>query len=167
MKRLIYIAFLSFFPVFGISQNKDLETKEKISLVLNLLNEYASKADFQKYFDLFAKESTFIGTDATEIWNKKEFMSFAKPFFDKGKGWNFKSLKRNITLNDSKTIAWFDELLETQMKICRGSGILEKIDGEWKIRQYVLSMTVPNDVASDVIRAKKEIEEKYILEFKK
>lgn len=167
MKRLIYIAFLSFFPVFGISQNKDLETKEKISLVLNLLNEYASKADFQKYFDLFAKESTFIGTDATEIWNKKEFMSFAKPFFDKSKGWNFKSLKRNITLNDSKTIAWFDELLETQMKICRGSGVLEKIDGEWKIRQYVLSMTVPNDVASDVIRAKKEIEEKYILELKK
>lgn len=167
MKRLIYIAFLSFFPVFGISQNKDLETKEKISLVLNLLNEYASKADFQKYFDLFAKESTFIGTDATEIWNKKEFMSFAKPFFDKGKGWNFKSLKRNITLNDSKTIAWFDELLETQMKICRGSGVLEKIDGEWKIRQYVLSMTVPNDVANDVIRAKKEIEEKYILELKK
>jgi hypothetical protein len=32
-------------------------------------------------------------------------------------------------------------LLNTQMKICRGSGVLVKIDGEWKIKHYVLSMT--------------------------
>jgi hypothetical protein len=30
------------------------------------------------------------------------------------------------------------------MKICRGSGVLVKIDGKWKIKHYVLSMTIPN-----------------------
>jgi hypothetical protein len=29
--------------------------------------------------------------------------------------------------------AWFDELLDTQMKICRGSGILVKENKQWKI----------------------------------
>jgi hypothetical protein len=31
----------------------------------------------------------------------------------------------------------------TQMKICRGSGVVEKINGIWKVKQYVLSVTVP------------------------
>jgi hypothetical protein len=29
----------------------------------------------------------FIGTDATENWNKMQFQAFAKPFFDRGKAW--------------------------------------------------------------------------------
>jgi hypothetical protein len=35
--------------------------------------------------------------------------------------------------------------LSTQMKICRGSGVLVKIGNDWKIKHYVLSMTVPNE----------------------
>jgi hypothetical protein len=31
----------------------------------------------------------FIGTDATENWNKMQFQAFAKPFFDRGKAWSF------------------------------------------------------------------------------
>jgi hypothetical protein len=37
------------------------------------------------------------------------------------------------------------------MKICRGSGVLEKVNGEWKIKHYVLSMTIPNDDINAVI----------------
>jgi hypothetical protein len=53
----------------------------------------------------------------------------------------FTALERHIYFFDKtgKT-AWFDELLNTQMKICRGSGVLvKKIGQEWKIKQYVLS----------------------------
>jgi hypothetical protein len=56
-------------------------------------------------------------------------------------------------LTKGKT-AWFDELLNTQMKICRGSGVLVKIGQEWKIKQYVLSMTIPNDNSNKVIELK-------------
>ena len=49
--------------------------------------------------------------------------------------------------------------LDTQMKICRGSGVLEKIGGKWKIRQYVLSMTVPNEVVNEVVKVKTPIED--------
>ncbi|WP_332031285.1 nuclear transport factor 2 family protein, partial [Kaistella sp.] len=93
--------------------------------------------------------------------------AWAKPFFDKGKAWNFTSLKRSITFSKDGTYAWFDEILGTQMKICRGSGVLEKIGGKWKIRQYVLSTTVPNDVIDEVVKIKTPIEDALISELKK
>lgn len=93
-------------------------------------------------------------------------MVWAKPFFDSGKAWNFTSLKRNITFSKDGTYAWFDELLDTQMKICRGSGVLEKIGGKWKIRQYVLSMTIPNDNVDEVTKIKASAEDAYINQLK-
>ncbi|WP_332021946.1 nuclear transport factor 2 family protein [Kaistella sp.] len=173
MKKLNFIAVLLLFFTFSVTlsaQNKGFYEnvqKKNISKVLDDLNTFAATADYKNYFDLYAEESTFIGTDATEIWNKKEFMAWAKPFFDKGKAWNFTSLKRSITFSKDGTYAWFDEILGTQMKICRGSGVLEKIGGKWKIRQYVLSTTVPNDVIDEVVKIKTPIEDALISELKK
>jgi hypothetical protein len=59
-------------------------------------------------------------------------------------------------------MAWFDELLNTQMKICRGSGVLVLIDGKWRIKHYVLSMTIPNDKTDEVIKIKAPIEDALI-----
>lgn len=173
MKKLNFIAVLLLFFTFSVTlsaQNKGFYEnvqKKNISKVLDDLNTFAATADYKNYFDLYAEESTFIGTDATEVWNKKEFMAWAKPFFDKGKAWNFTSLKRSITFSKDGTYAWFDEVLDTQMKICRGSGVLEKIGGKWKIRQYVLSTTVPNEVIDEVVKIKTPIEDALISELKK
>ena len=138
-----------------------------MSKVLDDLNAFAAVADFKNYFNLYAAESSFIGTDATEVWNKKEFMDYAKPHFDKGKAWNFTSLKRNISFSSDGKYAWFDELLDTQMKLCRGSGVLEKIGNQWKIKQYVLSMAIPNDVNKEIIKIKTPIEDAIISDLKK
>lgn len=171
MKKIISIVLLSFL-IFSIplsAQKKGFYEnvqKKNINKLLDDLNTLAANADFKNYFDLFADESTYIGTDATEVWDKKQFMDYAKPHFDKGQGWNFKSLKRNIYFSKDGTYAWFDEILDTQMKICRGSGVLEKIGGKWKIRQYVLSATVPNEVMSEVIKTKSPIEDALISELK-
>jgi hypothetical protein len=163
------IAFLLVFSNTLFSQKKGFYEnvqKKNISKVLDDLNLYASTADFNNYFNLYAEESTFIGTDASEEWNKKEFMDWSKPFFDKGKAWSFTSLKRNITFSADGKYAWFDELLDTQMKLCRGSGVLEKIENQWKIKQYVLSMTVPNQVSEEVTKIKTPLEDPLISEVK-
>ncbi len=141
--------------------------KKNVSKVLVDLNTFAAAADFKNYFNLFATESMFIGTDATEVWNKKEDKDYSKPHFDKGKAWNFTSLKRNISFSSDGKYAWFDELLDTQMKLCRGSGVLEKIGNQWKIKQYVLSQTIPNDVNDEVIKIKTPIEDAIISDLKK
>ena len=93
-------------------------------------------------------------------------MIWAKPYFDKKSTWNFKALKRNVYFSKDGKIAWFDELLDTQMKICRGSGVVEKINGQWKVKQYVLSMTIPNDVVNKVVEVKAPIEDALIQKLK-
>jgi hypothetical protein len=148
------------------SQSKFEKEKIEISKMLDGFNIAAAKADFNAYFNYYADESTFIGTDATEVWDKKEFMIWAKPHFDKKKTWNFTSLKRNIYFSKDGKLAWFDELLDTQMKICRGSGVVEKINGAWKVKQYVLSMTIPNDVSDKVVVEKTPIEDVLIEKLK-
>jgi len=161
------ILFLLGFSLLAAQSKTGFEKeKSEISSMLDTFNAAAAKADYDGYFNLFADESTFIGTDATEIWDKKAFMMWAKPYFDKKKTWNFKALKRNIYFSKNGKLAWFDELLDTQMKICRGSGVVEKINGSWKVKQYVLSMTVPNEVVDKVVTEKAPIEDALIQKLK-
>ena len=151
----------------GLKEKKTETSKTEINSFIDKWHKDAAATNFEAYFDAMADESVFIGTDATENWNKKEFMAFSKPFFDKGKAWNFTSLDRNVYFTGDGNIAWFDELLDTQMKICRGSGLLVKINDKWKIKHYVLSMTIPNDNSNEVISMKSAIEDKIIEEKRK
>ncbi len=135
---------------------------DTIGELLNNWHKAAAEARFDDYFEALDEQSVFIGTDATENWDKPAFMKFAKPYFDRGKAWNFTVLERHIYLSKDGKTAWFDELLNTQMKICRGSGILIKTKKGWKIKHYVLSMTVPNDNVDEVVKIKAPLEDKEI-----
>ena len=76
----------------------------------------------------------------------------------------------NATINyfdKSGNLAWFDELLDTQMKICRGSGVVIKEGNKWKIKQYILSATIPNPIMNEVIKLKAATEDSLIKELKK
>jgi len=162
-------AFYFFFCLFAIGCTGEKNTTKdlaQINTTLDKWHEAAGKADYANYFKYMADDGIFIGTDATEHWDKKSFMVWAKPFFDKGEAWNFKSLERHVYFSGSGDIAWFDELLDTQMKICRGSGVLAKQGENWKIEQYVLSMTMPNDLLDTIISLKSPIEDEIIKKLK-
>ncbi|MBY0244130.1 MAG: nuclear transport factor 2 family protein [Sphingobacteriaceae bacterium] len=159
MKNIFTFLFiLSFNASFAFLSKKDSLEIKKINLMLDAFNTSAANAEYEKYFDFFDEDAIFIGTDATENWNKQKFKVWAKPYFDRKKTWNFKAIERNIYFDKSGNFAWFDELLNTQMKICRGSGVLIKKGNEWKLKQYVLSMTIPNSKVDSVVRIKSPIE---------
>ncbi|HYC86697.1 MAG TPA: nuclear transport factor 2 family protein [Chryseosolibacter sp.] len=111
----------------------------------------AAKADATAFFAAMSENSIYIGTDATERWTKSEFVAFAKPYFDRGKAWDFKPYDRNLHVTSDGKHAWFSELLTTWMGVCRGSGVLTYTKSGWKIDQYHLSVTVPNDLIKDFI----------------
>lgn len=111
----------------------------------------AATADANTFFGSMTDSSIYIGTDATERWTKTEFMGFAKPYFDRGSAWDFKPYDRDVHVTSDGKHVWFSELLTTWMGICRGSGILMKTKDGWKIEQYHLSVTVPNDIIRDFI----------------
>jgi hypothetical protein len=164
MKKINIFTSISLLLIIA-SCNPPVDTDRdprQVSIILDQLNNAAANADFNKYFELFTEDAVFIGTDATEHWDKKSFMEWAKPRFDKKKTWHFESIDRHIYFNKTLDFAWFDELLKTRMKICRGSGVLVKQGSQWKIQQYVLSMTIPNALTDTVVKIKTDIEDELI-----
>jgi len=133
--------------------------EQAVAAVLDTLNARAARADYPGYFSLFTADATFLGTDATEHWDKSAFMTWSLPYFEKKKTWHFTTVDRHVYFGKTPGMAWFDELLDTQMKICRGSGVLVKDDAGWKIAQYVLSMTFPNEVVGQAVELKTPAED--------
>lgn len=142
------------------------DEKKIINTLLDGWHAAAAKGDYNGYFGKIAEDGIYIGTDATENWDKTAFSSFSKPYFDRGKAWDFKALERHIYVSKDGKTAWFDELLDTWMKVCRGSGVLQKDGKDWKIKHYVLSMTVPNDVTQEVLPIKGKVEDALIEKMK-
>ncbi len=127
--------------------------EKAIEAVLDGWHAAAAAADETRYFDRFATEGVFLGTDASERWTVEEFRRYAHPHFAKGKAWSFRALSRHVTLSRNGAVAWFDEALDTpNLGPARGSGVLVKIAGEWKIAQYNLSIPIPNELAKDFKR---------------
>lgn len=158
--KVFFFSLMVFASVgFDVFLYEKSDEKEHVNRTLDNWHKAAADADFDKYFGMMTEDAIFIGTDPTENWNKKDFQVYAKPHFDKGKAWDFKAIERHIYFDTSGKLAWFDELLNTQMKICRGSGVLVKIGKEWKIKHYVLSMTIPNDNTNEVIKIIAPIED--------
>ncbi len=139
-----------------ISSKQKNEIIESSNKFIDNWHKAAAEANYSNYFDKMDSSSVFIGTDATENWPKKAFENFSKPYFDKGKAWSFTAIERNIYVNESGSLIWFDELLDTWMGICRGSGVIEIRNDQLKIKHYVLSVTVPNDDIQKLIAIKKD-----------
>lgn len=125
--------------------------KQQVANTLDLFHLAAKKADGKQYFSLFTKNGQFIGTDPDEIWDVEAFKNYAMPYFNQGKGWEYKPLKREIHFSSKQDTAWFVESLHNdKYGQCRGSGVLELIDGQWKIAQYNLSIPIPNALSQKI-----------------
>jgi ketosteroid isomerase-like protein len=111
----------------------------------------AAAADEARYFGHFAADAVFLGTDATERWTVEEFRRYAHPYFAKGKAWSFKAVERHVSFSPDRSVAWFDERLDTpNLGPARGSGILLRVGGAWKIAHYDLSVPIPNELMKEI-----------------
>jgi len=129
----------------GACQSNTKTEKEELNQILNDWHLAASHADIDAYFSALSKDAVYIGTDASERWTKREFYNFCAPYFEKGKAWDFKAFDRKIYFSEDGKTAWFNELLNTWMGVCRASGVLQHKEGQWKISHYQLSVTVKNE----------------------
>ncbi|UZO82051.1 nuclear transport factor 2 family protein [Aquimarina sp. ERC-38] len=154
VKLILHYTIFSLCTLLSLQSQTDEVHRKEIDALLNDWHQNAAKANFDKYFAAMTSDAVFIGTDAEEVWNKKEFMAYAKPHFDRGKTWNFTKVERNIYSKEHNNTAWFDELLKTQMGLCRGSGVVVFKDNKWLIQHYVLSIAIPNENVKEVTRSK-------------
>ena len=141
MKNILIIILVS----VGIGQN--IGATDAVESVLDNLHLYASEANGEKYFDLFAKNAVFFGTDISELWDKEAFQVYGMARFASGTGWTYFMKKRNVYFSDDGKTAWFDEILiSKKYGEFRGTGVLKIVSTEWKITQYNLLLPIPNDL---------------------
>ena len=143
LPRIRFTIFLvgAFFAAATSAQTtSDLKAAHE---VLDQLHHLASQADGEAYFALFA--------DASERWTVDQFKAYAMPYFTAGRGWTYRTTERQINVAASGDHASFDELLANKsFGMCRGTGVLRRVDGEWKIEQYHLTIPLPNALAHDI-----------------
>jgi uncharacterized protein (TIGR02246 family) len=129
-----------------------------VAAVLDDFHDAAAKADGKRYFAHFAPNGIFLGTDATERWTLDAFKAFAEPYFEQGKGWTYVATERHVTVSNAGDVAWFDERLRNEKYgECRGTGVLVRNDGRWRVAQYNLTIPIPNEIGLEVVRMIREV----------
>jgi uncharacterized protein (TIGR02246 family) len=123
-----------------------------VAAVLDDWHQAAAHADEARYFGHLAPDAVFLGTDAKERWTLEEFRAYVHPHFASGKGWKFVPRLRHVTLANDGATAWFDEILDSApYGTCRGTGVLRRQAGTWRIEQYALTIPVPNELADQLV----------------
>ena len=146
LSGLVLSAILTLTAAAGETAVADVEA------VLDDFHDAASAADEERYFEHFAASGVFLGTDASERWTRDEFRAYAHAYFVKGKGWTYHPRNRHVAISADGTTAWFDELLDNaKYGECRGTGVLQRYDGEWKIEHYHLTVPLPNELAEGFV----------------
>jgi uncharacterized protein (TIGR02246 family) len=153
--------FAAIAMAFAVQATPD-PAKAEIVAVLDQLEAASKAADAEAYFALYTADARFVGTDASEHWDIDELRAYATPFFNRGQGWSYPALGRTITIApiECRCIAWFEEqLTNDSYGRTRGSGVMRLTDDGWKIEQYVLSLAVPNDLASPIAQIIEKFEQ--------
>lgn len=158
MKKVLLISLISL-TFLACGDDVDPATRD-VAETLDALHQYASEADGENYFSLFTDDAVFLGTDATERWPIAEFREYAMARFNTGRGWTYRPTSRFTYFDADTSTAWFDEtLMNEKYGECRGTGVLEKRDGNWKISHYNLTVPVPNELLVSVVEMIREYEE--------
>jgi uncharacterized protein (TIGR02246 family) len=132
-----------------------------VAAVIDDWHAAAAAADEDRYFGHMTENAVFLGTDPNERWTKAEFRAYAHPYFARGKGWSFRSVRRAVSFSGDGSVAWFDEDLATpNLGPARGTGVLVREGATWRIAQYDLSVPIPNGVFPQVKRTIAEAEAK-------
>ncbi len=136
----------------GPTPSQRAEAASAVAAVLDDWHDAASKADGARYFGHFTAAAVFVGTDATERWDVPAFRAYAAPHFKRGRGWTYRATSRHVTVSASGDTAWFDEALASEKYgAVRGSGVLRRVAGRWRIAHYVMSFPIPNAKAKAVL----------------
>lgn len=157
IRMMLVVVALCFLGACSSSQprhsfNEDTE-KAMVNGVLTSWHLAADHGLYAFYFDQMTDDSVFLGTDASERWTKDEFMAYAREPFSDGNGWTYEQVEHHVAFSHDHRTAWADEILEHEKYgTLRGTSVLRKVDGKWKIAHYSLSFLVPNEKAGEVVR---------------
>ncbi|MBI3142105.1 MAG: nuclear transport factor 2 family protein [Bacteroidetes bacterium] len=127
---------------FGQDDSMDLLA---INELVTKWHQASAMANEEAFFGAMAPDAVYLGTDPGERWLRDELRDWSKDAFNRPSAWSFASSQRECFLSPGRDVAWFHELLATDMGPCRGSGVLTKSNNGWFISHYNLSFVLINE----------------------
>lgn len=76
-KIMLFSLSILLFSSFVSADQDSNKEKANINITLDTWHKAAAEANYNDYFSLMADDAVFIGTDATENWNKTAFQAYA------------------------------------------------------------------------------------------
>ncbi len=116
--------------------------------VLRGLHRAATAADGERFFAAFAPEAMIFGSTARLTLAR--YRALREPYLARGQGLPSTPIEQKVYLSASGDLAWFEELVEVfEHDRLRGTGVLRRIDGAWKLVHYSAMILVPRQLAGD------------------
>lgn len=138
---------------------QQLPVPAAIDELLDGFHQAAADADMEAYLGYFTDDGVFFGTDPAERWPLDEFRPYVASRFQNGVGWTYVPRDRTVFVAPDRSVAWFDEVLESPGgTIARGTGVLMRDGDRWKLAQYNFSIPFPNALWDQILAAIREAE---------
>jgi ketosteroid isomerase-like protein len=146
MKLNYALCLLMMFSALAAADDSAFELAA-VNSVIDDFHAAAAAGNRSEYLGLMTDDGVFLGTDEWERWPKQpEFTDYVDAAFKDGTGWTFAPVERTVAFSASGDIAWFDEVVVSeQYGRFRGTGVLSREDGQWRIAHYALSFLVLNE----------------------
>jgi len=134
---------------------------KKVKNVLNNLIKAQENGDINMYIDCFlhVEKLINIGTDNDEYWQGwPNFYNYMRRMVELRKGLHIRSANTSINISNNGDTAWYAQLIDTcietkgdpfRLEGFRHSGVLEKVDNQWKIVQSHISVAL--DESNDIM----------------
>ncbi len=135
---------------------KERSLTDTLHAFIDTWHQAAATADEDTFFGSMAADGIYLGTDASERWPRDTFRVWAAAPFNRESAWDFKPYQRELYFSDNNKYVWWEEMLDTWMGPCRGSGVARFYEGRWQIQHYDLALTIPNETMKAVIELTKD-----------
>lgn len=138
---------------FSARRGEGKEDAASPEALLRDVHRARGEPDFDRYFDHFAPAAIVFGTDRSERLNLGRWRARIGPYFEWTKGVTSIPLDQRVYPAPSGDMAWFEELIENEhLGRMRGTGVLKKVEGRWKLLHYNQVVLIPKAMAEDVAR---------------
>jgi ketosteroid isomerase-like protein len=162
-KGAVTTLFLDAGTLFHRQEQAALEHPEIARVKAMLLDWHgaAAEAEGERFFSHLAEDAILMGTDASERWTVQQLKALVEPLFAKGTGWTTLPTEQHVYLAAGGRLAWFDERLKSsKYGEMRGSGVVRKSNGEWKIVHYNRAFPIPNELVKELVKKIHEVEQR-------
>jgi hypothetical protein len=136
------------------TRSEQEEDGEKTVLAaLNAYHESLKEGDVERHFALLAPGAVMFGTDPEEQWDPESYRAWLEPFLPVNRETASFPVEQNVSLSDDGCTAWFHERLSKPgFGELRVTGVMRRVDGDWKIAQYHCAFPIPNATAVEAAR---------------